>query len=237
MFSEQTGAARRGPMSPPAEGSPVDWLATARGEKHSDKPGEKVDSLIQGIMQLYMQVSTRLLQLRVDRSASTGAEAADTEVAELLIARVRQHAAESGSPGNRAVAPSSAGSNGSEAAAEESVDEPTASVLDAADAAEKRHAALPNELSLHLAKGPRAGGLGPRIGEQLQRRTFDYINHALDLAKQGKIESAETSAKLAESALRTAAAYLSAEEFLAFKNEVRSRIQGSSDESGQGNAD
>jgi len=188
-----------------------------------------VDSLIKGIMQLYMQVSTRLLQFRVDRSASTGGDAADTDVAKLLIARVREHAAESGGAGNTAASSNAAGSVRSEPSAEESAEEP---MVDGADAAMQNPSALPNELSLHLARGPKAGGLRPRIGEQLKRRTFDYINQALDLAKQGKIESAETCAKLAESALRTAAEYLSAEEFLAFKNEVRSRVQRNSDEPG-----
>jgi hypothetical protein len=229
MFTEQTGAARRGQLSAAAENSPAQWPPAARGENRSNEPGEKVDSLIKGIMQLYMQVSTRLLQFRVDRSASTGGEAADTDVAKLLIARVREHAADSGGAGNMTASSSAAGSVRSEASAEESADEP---MVSGADAAMQNPSALPNELSLHLARGPKAGGLRPRIGEQLKRRTFDYINQALDLAKQGKIESAETCAKLAESALRTAAEYLSAEEFLAFKNEVRSRVQRNSDEPG-----
>lgn len=179
-----------------------------------------MDSLIKGIMQLYMEISTRLVRLRVGKTGSGGTSAAHIDLAGPLIARVREHAAhavsaaESNKVAGGLPGPSSDQSH------------PTGEVPARGGDPLPQHTppALPGELALHLSREPRVGGLQPPIGEQLKRRTVQYVNHALELANEGKVEAAETCAKLAESALKMAADYLSEEEFLAFKSEVMSRI-------------
>jgi hypothetical protein len=88
-----------------------------------------------------------------------------------------------------------------------------------------------------LAEGSKAGGspapirrtsslnLEPRVGEQLQRRTIDYINTSLRMARYGDKAGAKLHAELAENAMRTAVQYLSAEEFQDFKTSVEGRLK------------
>ncbi len=186
--------------------------------------GDRPDSLIQGILQLYFQISSRLVQFRVDRSETRAQAAADIDVAEHLIARVREHAAASAPAAGDPISPTTASDQRLQA-----IGATGSRTFGAGWVGTGQPAELGNELALHLAKGPRAGVLQPRIGEQLKRRTFGYINQALDLAKQGKLAAAETCAKLAESALKTAAGFLSPEEFHEFQREVMARVHGVDD--------
>jgi hypothetical protein len=187
-----------------------------------------VESLIKGIMQLYMQISTRLVQLRVGKSGSGSASAANIDLAGPLIARVREHAAQAARVAEtRAVSGAS-----QDASSDPSPSTREGRAGDGGPLPPHTASTVPGELAHHLSREPRAFALQPPIGEQLKRRTFQYVNHALELANEGKVEAAETCAKLAESALKTAADYLSEEEFLAFRSEVMSRINPAEDKSG-----
>jgi hypothetical protein len=176
-------------------------------------------SLIEVISQLYTQVSARLVQMRIDKPRSAIGSTARADIADPLIERIRKYAAENARRTDAGASP-----------ADQVVPTEGIARIAAAMTAAKgtpvsgSSQPTPNELALEFAKGPRAGALPPPVGEQLKKRTFEYINHALDLAKQGKVESAETCAKLAETALKAAAAYMSEEDYLAFEQEAMSRI-------------
>jgi hypothetical protein len=188
-----------------------------------------VDALIESIMQLYRQISERLLQVRIDRSEWHSGPAPNIDIAEPLIARVRAYAAENMGQRQEQRLPTETAYRTfapSHVSGEDNTSLPGASPPD------DERPLLPSELAEHFAKEPRTGALLPPVGQQLKRRTFEYVNHALELAKQGDAESAETYAKLAECALRTAADYLSAEEYRTFANEVVSRVHPTDETSG-----
>ena len=71
----------------------------------------------------------------------------------------------------------------------------------------------------------------PRVGEQLQRRTLDYINNSLRLARYGDKAGAKLNAELAENAMKTAAQYLPAAEFHEFRHRVEERLHNLDDNS------
>ena len=191
--------------------------------------GTSVDALIESIMQLYRQISERLLQVRIDRSEWHSGPTPNIDIADALIARVRAYAAENMShrqvqrlpteTAYRTFAPS-------HVSGADNTSLPGASPPDHA------RPLLPSELAERFAKEPLTGALLPPVGQQLKRRTFEYVNHALDLAKQGDAEAAETYAKLAECALKTAADFLPAEEYQTFANEVVSRVHPTDETSG-----
>jgi hypothetical protein len=188
--------------------------------------GEKVDTLLKGVLQLYLQVSTRLLKLRVDKTDQKVGRVTNVDIVGPLGARAREYAVaiQSGAISSTCQAESSP------VASEESTPDGEKPTDGSDKPSPTAHATeLPSELALQFSREPRAGSLKPPMGEQLRRRTFEYVNHSLQLAKQGKVESAETYAKLAQAALATASAYLSAEEYLALTREVILRIHPESD--------
>jgi hypothetical protein len=179
-----------------------------------------MDALIESITRLYRQISERLLQARVDSARRHGGSAPKIDIAESLIARVRANATQNRSDrpertlSTESTSPVAPGHEGGEAI----------SSLQGAPTPYHERPLLPNELAMQFSKEPRAGALLPAVGEQLKRRTFEYINRALELGKEGNAECAETYAKLAECALKTAADYLSEDEYLLFTQEVLSRV-------------
>ena len=151
-------------------------------------------SLIEVISQLYVQVSARLVQLRIDKPTSATGSTANADIANPLIARIRKYAAANADRTGAGATPVDADRIApAEGIARIAADVAPAERSPLADSAQPK----PSELALEFAREPRAGALPPPVGEQLKKRTFEYINHALELAKQGNVESAETCAKLA----------------------------------------
>lgn len=223
----ESASSRTGTQPPPLAEQDID-------RKTTEPLGEKVDSLLKGVMQLYLQVSTRLLKLRVDKTDQKIGPVTNVDIVGPLGARAREHAVAIQSGAISTTGP--AGSN--PVASDESTpddEKPTDRSDKPSPAAHPTE--IPSELALQFSREPRAGSLKPPMGEQLRRRTFEYVNHALQLAKQGKVESAETYAKLAQAALATASAYLSAEEYLALTREVMLRVHPESDSSETESAD
>lgn len=174
--------------------------------------------LIEAISQLYTQVSARLVQMRIDQPRLAAGSTAGADIADPLIERIRKYAAEHAKQTDAGTTP-----------ADRIVPAEDIAQI-AGEIAPAKGAPTPgppypatNELALEFAKEPRVGALPPPVGEQLKKRTFEYINRALELAKHGKVESAETCAKLAETALKAAAVYLSEEDYLAFEQEAMAR--------------
>ncbi len=223
----ESASSRTGTGHPP--------LAEQDLDRRTTEPlGEKVDSLLKGVMQLYLQVSTRLLKLRVDKTDQNIGPVTNVDIVGPLGAQARRYAvaiqggeiSAAGPAESNAIAPDESASDGEKTADRSDTPSPAAHAPE-----------LPSELALQFSREPRAGSLKPPMGEQLRRRTFEYVNHALQLAKQGKVESAETYAKLAQAALATASAYLSAEEYLALTREVMLRVHPESDSSETESAD
>ena len=212
---------------PSGTGTPAPSLSPpALDQETTEHLTGKADSLLKGVMQLYLQVSTRLLKLRVDKTDRTIGPVTNVDIVGPLGARAREFAVaiQSG-------AISTAGPAGSNPVASDEVTPDGEKPTDRSDrpSPPAHPTEIPSELALQFSREPRAGSLKPPMGEQLRRRTFEYVNHALQLAKQGKVESAETYAKLAQAALATASAYLPAEEYLALTREVMLRVHPESD--------
>jgi hypothetical protein len=216
-------------------GTPAPSLSPpALDQETAEHLGGKVDSLLKGVMQLYLQVSTRLLELRVDKTDQKIGRVTNVDIVGPLGAQARRYAvaiqggeiSAAGPAESNAIAPDESTSDGEKTADRSDTPSPATHPTE-----------LPSELALQFSREPRAGSLKPPMGEQLRRRTFEYVNHALQLAKQGRVESAETYAKLAQAALATASAYLSAEEYLALTREVMLRVHPESDGSETKSAD
>ena len=210
-------------------GTPARSLSPpALDQETTEHLGGRADSLLKGIMQLYLQVSTKLLKLRVDKTDRKIGPVTNVDIVGPLGARARKYAVAIRDGAISTVGPARSNPVASEESASDG-EKPTDQSDRSSPATHPTE--LPSELALQFSREPRAGSLKPPMGEQLRRRTFEYVNHALQLAKQGKVESAETYAKLAQAALATASAYLSAEEYLALTREVMLRVHPESDSS------
>lgn len=182
---------------------------------------QKMATLIEVISQLYTQVSARLVQMRIDKPTLATGSTAHADIADPLIERIRKYAAENANRTGARATPVQA----DRIAPAEGIARIAADAMPAAGSPPAGSAQpTASELALEFAKQPRVGALPPPVGDQLKKRTFEYINHALDLAKQGNVDCAETYAKLAETALKTAAGYLPEEEYLDLEQEAMSRI-------------
>lgn len=179
-------------------------------------------SLLDVISQLYLRISEKLLQVRMDQPKKQPGPVADAAIAGLLIQRVRECAADRA----KQIAPQATAVALHDVDAEEGGPRFGGSAARAGTGpAEGRAPMPPSQLALQFSKEPRVGTLQPHIGERLKQRTLEYVNHALALANQGDVEAADACARLAESALKTAADYLSESEYRKLQAEVLSRIQ------------
>ncbi len=169
-----------------------------------------------------MRVSEKLLRLRMDKQEKRLGPVTSADIAGPLIQRVRECAADRA----KQIAQQATVIALHDADTEEGSPRFGGNATRAGTGpADGRAPIPPSLLALHFSKEPRVGALRPLMGEQLKRRTFEYINHALEFANEGDVEAAEACARLAESALKTAVDYLSESEYLKLQADVLSRIQ------------
>jgi hypothetical protein len=81
-----------------------------------------------------------------------------------------------------------------------------------------------NDLSGLFARHRGQAGLDSLMAEKMRANTLDHLNRALILARRGEGEGARIHADLAETAMETAAKYMSEEEYRALEAEVERRL-------------
>lgn len=186
-----------------------------------------MESLIQHLTTLYHEISARLLQLRVSR-AQIHPAATEAGLLDALVERLQAVATAGAREAGTAQGGPRAGADavkGAEAAV-------------SPGRAPGAGPPLPpiGERPPNLSREPGAAGLHPPLATQLQRQTLRYVGEALDLARQGRADLAESCARYAESSLRLAAQHLPAEEYEGFRDQVLARLVRSSSSSTPSNA-
>jgi hypothetical protein len=200
----------------------LDQTETAAGLNRSpfEQKGKKMESLIKAIMQLYMEISSRLFQLRVENFRTRTGPGPDIDLAGPLIDRLSEYVAESANRIGEAAsaateqAPPHQASSGENRPNSSSTPSPRVTPPLAPG---KRGPSLFHDAGVLSSQ--------PSVGEQLKKQTFRYISQAVDCARQGKVEAAEVCAEHAESAFKLAAQYLSEDEYRSFAEQVLSRLK------------
>ncbi len=176
---------------------------------------DEISALLQALQSLYLQVSSRLLHLRLgDPSANPGNGAADpVNIAGTLGEHLERQAAEAKDRGDAQHA---------DAAGREHAQ---AHPLSARDRDGRPYNAPSGERPKHFhGRGP-AADLQPHMREKMQANTLEHINKALRLAREGNAEGAKLHAQLAEHAMQTAGDYMPPEQYQSFREEVETRLR------------
>jgi len=93
-----------------------------------------------------------------------------------------------------------------------------------------------NGLSAWLKTLGASPAVEPHIAEKLKKRAEEHINRAMRLARQGEFRVAQVHVDLAESAVKTAAHYMTVDAFGAFKNTVGDRLASIDEQRGRRDA-
>ena len=176
------------------------------------RPFIDFSSLLDALTSLYMRIGGRLLHGRMSSGENTG-QVRETDIEAKLERRLHDVSARAMEEQDR----SSAASSGEPADIQPSTSEP---------APNKRGklGRLGKRLVSGLSRRPTVQSQ-LHLSEKMQASTWEHINKAQLLARQGKMESARMHAGLAESAMRTAARYMGEDEYSAFEKDVEARIR------------
>lgn len=177
----------------------------------------ELQGLIQALLGLYSQVSSRLLSSRMETRHESTAGRDGLPIEDLLGDHIERTAAESAPP------------DGANAPDKPPPASPAADHRPAASAKkahqERSGLGLFGALSNYFGRHRSSAQTEPYLREKMRQNTVDHINKALVLAKQGDAKGAKVHAGLAESAMQTAGDYMSDEEYLQFEEEVGTRLQ------------
>lgn len=191
---------------------------TGSGREKKGFLWEELKSLIDALQDLQKQVSSRLLEARLQSSKPSSAAGDGAEINALLKDHIDSSVRDTTTPG---VVPESPQAMSAEPGGKEEE-----SIEVRVETGPVRDALLhPNELSEHLKSQGAGREFERHMGEKLQANTLDHINRALRLAKQGNREGAYVHAELAENAMKLAGEYLSETEYDAFRRDVEARLE------------
>jgi hypothetical protein len=178
----------------------------------------EVQTLLRSLLGLYSQVSSRLLNSRMSTKRQSGTSREGIPIERLLDEHIGQTEATT-TQGSR-----------SSAVADDPAEAPSTRGNESRSALGKGGSVRPGTglfgaLSQYFDRHRSSTQSEPLVREQMRSRTLDHINKALVLAKQGDAERARIHAGLAETAMRTAAEYMSDEEYGEFKGQVETRLR------------
>jgi hypothetical protein len=195
-------------------------MSTDRRTTDSTAPGQTIltelQTLLGSLLGLYAQVSSRLLNSRMRTKQESAASREGIPVEKLLARHIDETAA--------AFAQAQRASDGEKPAASPRTSRTRPTVSADKAGARRPAAGLLGALSQYFDRHPSSPHCEPLVREKMRSRTLDHINKALVLARQGDAERAKIHAGLAESAMRTAAEYMSDEEYREFTAQVQSRL-------------
>lgn len=177
----------------------------------------ELQGLIQSLLGLYSQVSSRMLSNRMETRHESTAGRDGMPIEDLLGDHIERTAAESAPP-REANAP-----DNPTPASPDAGRRPTASAKKVGP--ERSGLGLFGALSSYFGQHRSSAQTEPYLREKMRKNTLDHINKALMLAKQGDAKGAKVHAGLAESAMQTAGDYMNDEEYAQFKAEVDTRLQ------------
>ncbi len=169
-------------------------------------------SLLETLKNLYGEVSAKLWHKRLSAASgpiSTGEESA--AISSSLTPHLEEHAVD------HEKFTSSGGSN------EDAV--PVAATPRSSKIATPPKLGLFKSLAKHFGRRHPATGLQPHLAVQMQAKTKEHINRALQLARRGNAEGAKVYVELAEQAMKTASQYMEKQDYATFKAEVENRLK------------
>jgi hypothetical protein len=174
------------------------------------------EGLISDLRQLYFTISSLIIRRRMDHRELGGGDTSDITVAGSLKSHIEI---------TNNQAPQEFGN---------STDLPVISPPQQLDAPRAGNTSVTGnalvgagffkELSNWLKNRNSVPAVEPHIAEKLKASAEEHINKAISMAKQGKLEAAKLHADLAESAVRTAADYMSKDDYQDFKKYVHDRL-------------
>ena len=165
----------------------------------------RLSNLIRALRELSAQIFSRVLLGRMERRAGGAAAGSNALPIRALVAEcVAEPAAVSGSP----------------AATEPVAEAPVGAQPPTREASPP----LVNDLSGRFARHRGQRGLDSLMAEKMRATTLEHLNRALILARRGQGDGARIHADLAETAMETAAKYMSEEEYRALESEVERRL-------------
>ncbi len=174
----------------------------------------ELKALIDKLLKLRMEISSRLLDFRLQAPKSSASARDSVDISNILKDQIDDFVTESKrveqTPANQ-VAESIQPEEGTMSAGHTTTGDETA-----------RSTAGPSE-----HPGGRGMTHGHSMSEKMQINTLDRINKALRLAKQGDLQGAYIHAELAESAMKMANEHMSEMEYEAFKAVVKNRLENS----------
>ena len=175
-----------------------------------------LERLISDLRHLYLKISSLIIRSRTDHRGLGGGDTSDITVAESLHSHIKisnnQAPLESGNSTDLPV-----------------ISPPEKSdVPRAADASVKGNGMVGEgffkELSNWLKNRSGVPVVEPHIAGELKASAEEHIHKAIIAAKQSKVEAAKLHSDLAESAVRTAADFMSKDDYQDFKRDVHDRL-------------
>lgn len=177
----------------------------------------ELQGLIQSLLGLYSQVSSRLLSSRMEIRYESTEGRDGLPIEDLLGDHIERTAAES------SASDEDGATDGPTVSSNATDHHPDASATKADQ--ERSGLGLFGALSNYFGRQRSSAQAEPYLREKMRKNTLDHINKALVLAKQGDAKGAKVHAGLAESAMQTAGGYMTDEEYVQFKAEVEARLK------------
>ncbi len=171
-----------------------------------------LSGLLEALKSLYRRISARLWRKRL--SAATGPISAGEESAAIQRS-LTSHLEESAEQYEQA----------------SSAEEPIGHGLAGDATAISTKAIKPSKpgffksLARHFGRRHAVADLQPHLAEQMQAKTTEHINKALQLARRGKAQGAKVHVELAEEAMKTASQYMDKQAYATYKEEVERRLK------------
>lgn len=177
---------------------------------------KELRSLIDILQDLHLQISSKLLEKRMQSSNSSSVAAGSGEISNMLRNYIDTNL---GGQTRSENVPGSPQRGSAEPATGESAVDFEPEPKSPADTLTH-----PNELSGYLKDQEAGREFGHHLGEKMRATALEHINITLRLAKQGDRERAYIHAELVENAMHLACQYMSETEFEALENEVKARM-------------
>ena len=176
----------------------------------------KFQAMINALRDLLSEVASKLLNRRLTRQDDAADPTAGVPIKDRMHARIAELAEE---PAETSEAPDKDAPIRA-ASSSHPLRGSTAKKKAPWQAVSGMFSALAHRFSLHRGHAK----LEPFMAEKMRRSAFDHVNQALILAKKGDAEGARIHAELANSAMETAADYMSDEELNQLRKMIEERL-------------
>ncbi len=180
--------------------------------KRSHRHTADLGGLLEALKSLYRRISARLWHKRL--SSATGPTSAGEESAAIhrLLTPHLEESAEQYTQASSADAPKGHGVAADTAATSTKAINPS-------------KPGFFKSLARHFGRRHAVTDLQPHLAEQMQAKTTEHVNKALQLARRGNMQGAKVYVELAEQAMKTASQYMDKQVYATYKGEVERRLK------------